>query len=627
MCGINGIFFYEKNAKITTDTVSKMNDRLAHRGPNNGNVYEGNHVVLGHRRLSIIDLSEAGNQPMTTPDGRYTMVYNGELYNYREVRDQLVGVQFATNSDTEVVLAAYVKWGPACLRAFNGMFAFAIWDNLENKLFLARDRMGIKPLYFYKSDNFLVFSSEMRALLESDLVPRKLDHNSLADYLRFQTVHAPQTIIDDVYMLLPGHTITIAEDHFQIDKYWSVNGQFDAHVARESYNKTKENVKEHLFKAVERRLVADVPFGAFLSGGIDSSAIVGIMSEVGERKVQTFSVVFEEEEFSEAKYARMIAEKFKTEHHEIKLSPEHFLETIPEALKAMDHPSGDGPNTYMVSKATKDAGITMALSGLGGDELFAGYDIFKRAIELTNKKWLLSFPPFARKFGGAMLKKMRPGPGSDKIAETLKLGRFDVCETYPISRQVMMDPVVSKLLKGKLLPPNKVGEIAVDLTGYESDGFRFPSLSHVSFNEINTYMQNVLLRDTDQMSMANALEVRVPFLDHELAEYVFNIPNKYKYPHSPKKLLVDSLGSLLPREIVDRPKMGFVLPWDNWLKGEMRSFTEGKLKALAQRGVLDGQELDKIWKSFLAGDPRYGWARIWPLVVLENWMEEHNVEV
>lgn len=626
MCGINGIYYHDLSKKVSTDVVARMNKKLAHRGPDNDDVWESERIALGHRRLSIIDLSEAGNQPMHSDDGRYTMVYNGELYNYQEIRKQLTAYKFKTNTDSEVVLAAFSIWGPMCLRAFNGMFAFAIWDNVDQKLFIARDRMGIKPLYFYKSDDYLIFSSEMRALLESNLIPRKLDQNSLVDYLRFQTVHSPNTIIEDVYQLPPGHYLELSEDQFKREQYWSPSGQLDGHVARESYETTKKKVREHLYDAVERRMIADVPYGAFLSGGIDSSAIVGIMSEVGTQQVRTFSVAFEEEEFSEAKYARMIADKFKTDHHEIKLTPQHFLETIPEALASMDHPSGDGPNTYIVSKATKDAGITMALSGLGGDELFAGYDIFKRSLELTNKKWLLSFPMGMRKMAGQMLKMGRPGPGSDKIYETLRLGRFDVCDTYPISRQVMMDPIISKLLNGRELAKSAVRTIAKEQTGYGTDGFNFPILSHVSFNEMATYMQNVLLRDTDQMSMASALEVRVPFLDHELAEYVFSIPDKHKFPHTAKKLLVDSLGDLLPREVVDRPKMGFVLPWEHWLKNELCAFVEEKLDALGQRNFMNAQELQSIWKRFLSGDPRFTWSRIWPLVVLENWMQEHKIE-
>lgn len=625
MCGINGIFYYDQ--PVAKAAVERMNDQLSHRGPDDHGIYEAPHIVLGHRRLSIIDLSRAGQQPMSTADGRYTLVFNGELYNYKEVRSQLRGVDFKTETDTEVVLQAFAAWGKNCLRAFNGMFAFAVWDKAEKSLFIARDRMGIKPLYFYRDDQHVIFSSEVRALLASDLVPRKLNHDSVVDYLRFQTVHAPYTIVDRVYMLQPGHYLQINEEQTKMESWWNMTDLVDRTSLHSSYKEVCGNIRDRLYTAVERRLVADVPFGAFLSGGIDSSAIVGIMSEVGQQQVKTFSVSFNEEAFSEAKYARIIANKFKTDHREIVLKPEDFLQTIPEALSAMDHPSGDGPNTYVVSKATKEAGVTMALSGLGGDELFAGYDIFKRALELEGKKWLLSFPVGFRRMGGSMLKAFKPGAASDKIYETLKLARYDISYTYPISRRVLMDEVIEKLVTLHDLPEDRVAEIALETTGYESRGFQFPGLSQVSFNEISTYMQNVLLRDTDQMSMASALEVRVPFLDHELAEYVFNVSDRYKYPHSPKKLLIDSLHGLLPSEVVDRPKMGFVLPWENWLKQDLKSFSEDRLKALGERGLFHSQAIQKLWAEFQKGNPRFTWARVWPMVVLEDWMQKNNVEV
>ena len=423
MCGINGILNLSDISR-SKELIGRMNDCLSHRGPDDSGIFAEEGITLGHRRLSIIDLSTAGHQPMKSSDGRYTIVYNGELYNFKELKFDLQRAEsganagaylFKTNTDTEVILAAFARWGTECLKRFNGMFAFAIWDDQDKKLFIARDRMGIKPLYYYKkNDNQLIFSSELRALLSSALIKKELDQNSLCDYLRYQTVHAPSTIIKDVKMLLPGHYILASKDNFAIKRFWSLDDNSEKNISSFSYEKICSDINELFHAAVERRLVADVPFGAFLSGGIDSGAIVSAMTKVSSSKVSTFSVSFDESEFSEAKYAKLIADKFKTNHHEIKLDPLDFLNELPNALSAMDHPSGDGPNTFVVSKATKNAGITMALSGLGGDELFAGYNVFKRMTELNRKKWLNIVPVFAKKSAGKLLKSLKPGIASEK---------------------------------------------------------------------------------------------------------------------------------------------------------------------------------------------------------------------
>ena len=458
--------------------------------------------------------------------------------------------------------------------------------------------------------------------MSSKSIPKKIDPNSLVDYLRYQTVHAPNTIIKGVKMLLPGSYITIKEGTVKIKKYWQIDQQIQESVVKQDYAQVCAHVNQLLTKSVERRLIADVPFGAFLSGGIDSSAIVGLMAKVSTETIKTFSVTFDESEFSEAKYAQLIAKKFNTEHHEICLTPEDFLKELPNSLKAMDHPSGDGPNTFIVSKATKKAGITMALSGLGGDELFAGYSIFKRSLELNKKAWLKAMPSFARSVGGTVLKKIKPSIESYKVAELLKLRSLDFKNTYALYRQVLLDQQINSILNINELPTNSVVELLSNFTAVDAKH----QISAVSIAEISTYMQNVLLRDTDQMSMAHALEVRVPFLDYTLVEYVLNLEDKFKYPFTPKKLLVDALGELLPNEIVNRPKMGFTLPWNNWMKNELKSFCEEKLISLSKRNNFNEKGVLKLWEDFMNNKPTINWARIWMLVVLENWMQENNIE-
>ncbi|PCJ83882.1 MAG: asparagine synthase (glutamine-hydrolyzing) [Flavobacteriales bacterium] len=616
MCGINGILS-RLPLEERRNAVSAMNKALAHRGPDNEGLFEDEFLTLGHRRLSIIDLSPAGNQPMSTADKRYTIIYNGELYNFRELKAELKDYPFKTNTDTEVTLAAYAKWGKDCLAKFNGMYAFAIWDTQKKALFLARDRLGIKPLYYFRNEKHFVFSSEMRALLASNLLQKKIDRTSLLDYLKYQTVHAPQTIIKDVKMLEPGHYITYCENNFEKKCYWEISEFNHTSINSKNYGEIKKDVRELFFNSVKKRLVADVPFGAFLSGGIDSSAIVGAMSEVSDNQIKTFSVVFQEEQFSEAKFSKQIAEKFNTEHCEIRLQPHDFLELLPNALKAMDHPSGDGPNTYVVSKVTKEAGITMALSGLGGDELFCGYDIFTRSVKLQSQKWLQTTPLPLRKLAGTLLKTLSPSVRSHKIADLLMLQKFEFQSFYPQYRHVLLNGQIQSLF-------NCEEETATIPWLYA--GNSFPFLSQVSVAEITSYMQNVLLRDTDQMSMAHALEVRVPFLDHELVEYILAVPDKSKFPVTPKKMLIDSLGDLLPSEVVNRPKMGFTFPWEHWMKNELREFCESRINSLSQRNLLNETGLKKHWNSFLKGDKRVTWSRVWPLVVLENWMLKNDIE-
>lgn len=627
MCGITGIISsridHEKRERI----VGGMNKCLAHRGPDHDAVWSGDNVTLGHRRLSIIDLSPESNQPFFSFDKRYVIVYNGELYNYRELKLQLQqaahGTEekpyfFQTASDTEVALAAYIRWGKQCLKYFNGMFAFAIYDTIEKEVFIARDRMGVKPLYYHYSDDAFVFASEIRPILRSGIKEFRLNREVLAEYFMYQTVLAPSTIVKGIKMLMPGNYMELKNGKATITEYYNLNAIGNS-AAGLSYEQTCAKVRELLGVSVQQRLVADVPFGAFLSGGIDSSAVVGLMAQVSSETVQTFNVSFDESEFSESQYARAIAKKFNTSHHEIKLTPVDFLKQLPEALTAMDHPSGDGPNTYIVSKATKQAGITMALSGIGGDELFAGYDVFKRMAELQKKSWLNAVPLFIRKGGGAIVRARRKSIGGNKIAELLAQPSINFAAAYPLNRSVFTQKELSVLLNGAA-PFNQIQKIIAQVPQVENH-----LLSAVSLSEIQTYLQNTLLRDTDQMSMAVALEVREPFLDYRLIEFAVSVNDQHKYPHTPKKLLVDSLGDLVPAEIVNRPKMGFTLPWKEWLKHDLKSFCEKNIEELGKRDFCRGAEIKSLWQRFLNNDPTVTWSRIWHLVILNHWLSENKI--
>ena len=622
MCGISGIYGLDKSS--SSEMIRRMNACIAHRGPDDEGYYIDEHVALGHRRLAIIDLSPAGHQPMQDNDQELELIFNGEIYNFMDVRPLMNEYQFKTKSDSEVILAAYKKWGAECVHQFNGMFAFAIWNKPKQQLFIARDRLGIKPLYYFQKDKTLLFASEVRALLDSGLVPRKINRSALPDYFTYQTVHAPETLVEGVKMLMPGHTMLISNEGVNVQQYWSPQNNFTGEAKNKSYTDVCNDVNDLLRASVKRRLISDVPFGAFLSGGIDSSAVVGLMSEVQQQPVKTFTIVFNEEEFSEAKYARIIAKKFNTDHHEFHLKPKDFLDELPLALKALDHPSGDGPNSYIVSRITRENGITMALSGLGGDELFAGYPVFSRYLKIKDKQWLWKTPHAIRKLAGTALTAAKPGITSNKAKQLLELMNVDLANAFPLFRQVGNPETIQSLLRLQRMPADQIKRVLqTQLNGKAS---ALPSLSQVSIAEITTYMQNVLLRDTDQMSMAVALEVRVPFLDYKLVEYVLGIPDQFKKPVSPKKLLVDSLKGLLPDEIVNRKKMGFEFPWEAWLKNELKDFCHHHIENLSKRNSVNGSLLKERWKRFLNGDKTIGYLDMWLCVVLEDWMERNRIE-
>jgi len=619
MCGITGIARFN-NREECVEKVRVMNRLIAHRGPDADGIWTNDFCVLGHRRLSIIDTSTAGNQPFLSDDESLVIVFNGEIYNYLELRKELESAHtFKTKTDTEVILAAYKKWGIDCVEHFFGMFAFALWDEKQAQLFIARDRLGVKPLYYSETEQGFLFASEIRAILSTGWVQRSINANAAADYLRYQTVHAPNTIIDGVHMLMPGHRLVIDSKGIRTERWWDLTDSRVRLDGSESKESVCKHINELLQSSVELRMRADVPFGAFLSGGIDSSIVVGLMSKISSHPVNTFSITFNEQAYDESPYSELIAKRFNTKHTAIQLSASHFLHMVPEALQAMDHPSGDGPNTYVVSKATREAGVKMALSGLGGDEVFAGYDVFRRMKALETKQWLNSLPLAIRKNAGALMRAMKPTAASEKIAAALAQERIDLAHFYPLTRQVLYESEVGRLLKHQPIERN-----FVELLSHAVSGTRMPTLSKVSVLEISTYMQNVLLRDADQMSMAHALEIRVPFLDHRLIEFVLGVSDKHKFPHTPKELLTQSVGDLIPREIIDRPKMGFTFPWAVWMRNELKSFCEEQLNALQQVEVLQHDEIMSLWKRFMAGDKRITWSRIWPLVVLGHWVKQHD---
>jgi len=555
------------------------------------------------------------------------LVFNGEIYNFRELRNELsaLGADFKSHSDTEVILAAYRVWGESCLERLQGMFALALWDAPRKQLLLVRDPMGIKPLYYHQSNQAFIFASEVRTFLRTGLVPRKVDSTGLLSYLEFGSVYEPWTIVEGIRAVPPGCALTLQNRSVSSRRYWTPlhSPSFAPSVPSSGNgNVATDRLPSLLRHAVLSHLVSDVPVGVFLSGGIDSSAIVAILSLNGVR-ANTFSLVFQEEEFNEAQYSREIARYFRTEHHEIPLLPQDALAVLPEALCAMDQPTIDGINTYLVSAKTRAAGVKVALTGLGADEMFAGYSNFRRVpkMELFSKG-LRQLPRLARRplalsiglFAGK-------GDRSRKVSDLATDSR-SVLHPYFLARMLFgkaerealfsrSDSFASQQSLDKCLQESAVESQSLD------------PVNRVSYFESIFYMRNTLLRDSDFMSMAHGLELRVPFLDKSLVEDCFRIPGKRKLQGTlPKSLLLASLGVELPSEIVNRPKRGFTLPFERWLRRDMRSTVQDALlKGNWDQIFLDAGVVRKIWSRFLAGET--SWSRPWSLFVLKRWCDEN----
>jgi asparagine synthase (glutamine-hydrolysing) len=638
MCGIFGIIGH--NALVHADILERATRSLAHRGPDDSgttilhdSAHESVEIGLGNRRLAILDLSPQGHQPMNDPATGNWIVYNGEVYNFREVRTKLeqAGLYFRSNSDTEVILKAYGHWGEECLREFRGMFAFAIWDAHRHRLFLARDPMGIKPLYFYQSNQYFIFSSEVRTLLGTGLIPRAIDGAGLVNYLTFGSLYDPNTLVEGVNALQPGCYLNWEQGQVKQEQYWDlVPANLSESCKRndadsETRIELETQIAEMLDESVRMQMVSDVPVGVFLSGGIDSSSLVGILSRNGVLP-STFSIVFSEADHSEAEYSRAVAQHFHTDHHEIKVAQTDFLAAIDPALNAMDLPTIDGINTYFVSERTRRAGVKVVLSGLGGDEIFAGYSSFRTVPRMER------FAAAWRHIPGAMRNPLASAiaavaPSSDRNRKLAALGRDRgaIVHPYFLSRMLFTPGQQNELLPE--VNSNSETFLCAErpLTETLSRAQSLDPINRVSYLEARCYMLNTLLRDSDFMSMAHGLEVRVPLIDHRLAARVLALPGLWKLNSgTPKPLLVRALGGQLPDQIVHRRKQGFTLPFEHWLRDALRPVVEESLRKIGD-GVLGNLVSERavwsVWQDFLEG--RTSWSRPWSLYVLQSWCERH----
>jgi asparagine synthase (glutamine-hydrolysing) len=628
MCGIFGII--GKRSSAIAGALHLGTRALAHRGPDD----EGTELLtlasdpctcvgLGSRRLAILDLSPAGHQPMYDPDTGNWLVFNGEIYNFQELRLELekLGHRFASSGDTEVLLRAYGQWGEACLQRLVGMFAFAVWDSRQERLFLARDRLGEKPLYYYEGPGLLIFASELRSLLATGLPARRLDKVGLASFLAFGAVQDPLTIIEGVRSLPSGHALTWQNGRCRTQTYWDLAEVASRPPATGSREEAVEGIRQRLLQSVSQRLVSDVPLGVFLSGGVDSSSLVALASEVSSKTVETFSVVFGADEFCEAAYSDRVARTFGCHHHQIELTDAQLLAGIPKALDAMDQPSIDGVNTYVVSRATKEAGVTVALSGLGGDELFAGYTNFRSVPKMMRiRRYAGWLAPLGKGLG-----RLLAGEQTNRFAKALAFAADCYYGDHPyfVSRALFLPRAVHALFPNATLENGNLA-MAWNLRPVAESVRELDPINQVAALEGSTYMANMLLRDTDCMSMAHALEVRTPLLHHPLWEYVLPLAGSLKLdPHLPKPLLLRAAGRRLPEEIYLRRKMGFTLPFELWMRNGLRADLERELldSRPDERFPLNARHVASVWKAFLAG--KTTWSRPWALFVLKQWIRRN----
>lgn len=589
MCGIAGVLHRDPRRPASVEQVGRMCDEIAHRGPDDSGVFVDGPVGLGMRRLSIIDLA-GGHQPMQTPDGRFTIVFNGEIYNHREIRRELEsrGHRFQTSSDTEVILRAYQTFGPACLQRLNGMFAIALWDATERTLFLARDRVGIKPLYLYENDSELLFASEIKSLLTGGEIPRDLNSDALHYFLRYGYIPSSSSLLRGIRQLLPGHFMLVTPSLTVTEPYWSIAY---AEEPNRTENEWAEIIYAVLREAVRRQLISDVPLGAFLSGGLDSSSLVSLMADVTGATVNTYSIGFEGQDgfHSELDDARFVAHRFGTRHHEIVVQPD-VAALIPRLVYHLDQPLADSSFlvTYLVSTLASQT-VKVIISGIGGDEVFGGY---RRYLGPRLGAAYERLPENMRRWLAHAATKVPVDRGS-KLKNFARLGRTFVTgvdlapyEQYDHSVQMLPDRDVQRLCRCR---PQTGGLLQERQSHFDAVAGSDPvtPLMHL---DLKTSLVDSLLLLTDKMTMASSLEGRVPFLDHELIELAARIPATLKIKGTKLRYLQKrAMHGHLPREVFQRKKRGFGCPVGRWFRGELRELLHDTLSptTLRDQGVFD----------------------------------------
>jgi len=633
MCGIAGIINIDSNPERLL--LEEMCRIMTHRGPDGEGYYIDGPVALGHRRLSIIDI-EGGKQPLSNEDGTIWITYNGEIYNFLELKEELTGKghRFKTKSDTETIVHAYEEHGIKCLEKLRGMFAFGVWDDKKKVLFLARDRLGKKPLYYYFDNKKFVFASELKAILQDKRINKKINTKAVADYLTYNYIPFPETIFRGIYKLPPGHfmTVRIIQDvkNSQIDmkleerleisvqQYWDIEYNPDYSLSEDDW---AVSLREKLQEAVKLRLISDVPLGAFLSGGIDSSTIVALMSMVQDNPVKTFSIGFKEEDFSEIKYAREIAKRFGTEHYEMIVEPD-AMEVLPHLAWEFDEPFADSSAipTYYVSKMARQH-VTVILSGDGGDETFAGYRRYLWANDMHRYDWL----PIA-------LKKILFGIPAALFPEGIKgKGMLTHLSRDPFERYAGLNTFSDHNYLKNVLSRDVIADVKQNYNGKtpnypylkkyydscKSDDY----LTKIQYVDTKTYLAEDILTKVDRASMLCSLETRAPLLDHEVIEFAARIPSSFKIDNSETKhILKRAMKGILPEEILFRKKMGFGVPLVYWFKKDLSEYARDILLSqnATQRNIFNVNYIQTLLENHQKKGRDLS-ARIWALLFFEHW--------
>ncbi|MCH5258177.1 MAG: asparagine synthase (glutamine-hydrolyzing) [Lachnospiraceae bacterium] len=630
MCGICG--YISKNS-ITLEQLKEMNDTMYHRGPDDSGeeIYEmsgGRQVGFAQRRLSILDLSELGHQPMHSVDKRVSVVYNGEIYNYRELKEELADYPFLSNCDTEVIIAAYLKWGIRCVERFNGMFAIALYDRETQDVYLVRDRIGKKPLYYRYEDENLVFASELKPIMKCPGFAGEIEQRVLSRYLFQQYINAPESIYRNVYKVEPGSVLRFSGGNIKTWKYWDVKKVY--HRAQkdriEDYREAKERLKDLLQKSVKARMIADVPLGAFLSGGYDSSLVTAIAQECSEDPVKTFSIGFHEEKYNEAKYAKAVADYLGTDHTELYIGEQDMLGLVESIPKYYDEPFADSSEiaTMMVSKLARDH-VTVALSGDGGDEFFCGYNVYDNVSKAQRLDklggmvhGLCGLPGFKQAHLEDRLPfKVRVIAGNRERESKTQFGAGN----YPVVARAMV----------KALPE---GEEAFPIhypveSGYGVGNWQIRRM----LLDMDTYLPGDILCKVDRASMKYSLEARCPILDVDVMELSYRIPHEFKYAGGDKKhILKDIAYDYIPKDLLDRPKVGFGVPLDKWLRGPLREqlLDYSSYDFLERQNIFDATYVsDMIGQYIETGDagPATGanYSKlVWSFFVFQQWYQTYR---
>ncbi|NJM74457.1 MAG: asparagine synthase (glutamine-hydrolyzing) [Acaryochloridaceae cyanobacterium RU_4_10] len=595
MCGIAGILTQNGREENLDIPIQRMQQALQHRGPDDRGIFiaPDRQAAIAHTRLAILDLSSAGHQPMCTPDGRYWITFNGEIYNFRELRQIQIdrGETFHSQTDTEVILKLYQRLGSNCVQALRGMFAFAIWDDLEKTCFLARDPLGIKPLYYWQSGSSLVFASELKSILATQLPSRCLSVDGLYGYLTSGSVPEPHTLIEGIYCLEAGHWLRWHAGELSQQRYWSM----DFTPATISQPEAVQIVRDALVDSIQHHFISDVPVGIFLSGGIDSTAVVALARQTQTQDVRTYSIAFEEERWNEGEVAQKVADRFGTEHTEYTMTATLGRELFPQFLKTLDQPTIDGFNSFCVSQLARKDGTRVVLSGVGGDELFGGYLSFQKVPQMVRLGKQIQGLGAIRSTVGMGLERWGTSTRTRRLGDWLQQaptsataygcvrGIFSHWEACTLLQQYVGDSILPSRDRPTHLP-------------------HLPTLEdEVSFLELNRYMRNQLLRDSDVMSMSCGLELRTPLADRVLLEAIASIPSQLRLSPG-KQIAIDAVPEL-PSWVVNRPKQPFAFPFEQWLAGEW-------------------QDLLHDFKHNRKKIPLKNWSRRWSLSILQHWLQK-----